>query len=367
MRVAFLYNEATEDPALAAEEEQPSLSPVVAGLRRLGHDVSCMACTLDLAALRRRLLQTRPDVVFNRVESLGGSDAMMAAIPLLLETMQIPYTGCSSEALAATASKLAVKERLIRAGLPTPRWVTSDGRVHPTDQKSDRRSGTARGETFILKSVFEHSSFQLGDESIIKAPDVAAVERAIRRCETKTGRPFFAEQFVGEREFNLSIVGAQPEVLPPAEIDFSALPPGKPHIVGRDAKCDASTFEFHHTPRRFDFSPADEPLINRLKELAVECSRLFDLRGYARIDFRCDAHGQPWILEVNSNPCVSPNAGFMAAMKRASYAFDDALARLLDDALSRGISSALSMGKSRTQRVKLRRAQNAAVKHWTVS
>ncbi|HEY3391517.1 MAG TPA: hypothetical protein VGK58_02330, partial [Lacipirellulaceae bacterium] len=313
-----------------------------------------------LAAVRRRLLRTRPDVVFNRVESLGGSDAMMAAIPLLLETMQIPYTGCSSEALAATASKLGVKEQVVRAGLPTPPWLTSDGRVHTSGQMPHRRSGSAGGEKFILKSVFEHSSFQLGDESIIEAADLAAVKRALRRCETKTGRPFFAEQFVGKREFNLSILGSQPEVLPPAEIDFSALPPGKPHIVGREAKCDASTFEFHHTPRRFDFSPADQLLINRLKELAVECSRLFDLRGYARIDFRCDAHGQPWILEVNSNPCVSPNAGFMAAMERAGYEFDDALARLLDDALSPGISSAVRTGKSRSRRAEPRKAQNAA-------
>ena len=44
-----------------------------------------IACTLDLAALRRQLERVQPDVVFNRVESLGGSDAMMAAVTLLLD------------------------------------------------------------------------------------------------------------------------------------------------------------------------------------------------------------------------------------------------------------------------------------------
>ncbi len=139
MRIAFLYNEATEDPALVAEEEQPTLSPVVAALDRLGHSVSCVACTLDLSAVRRQLERIRPDVAFNRVESLGGSDAMMAAIPLLLETLQIPYTGCSSEALAATASKLAVKQRLVDAGLPTPPWIAADGRFHAGDRESQMR------------------------------------------------------------------------------------------------------------------------------------------------------------------------------------------------------------------------------------
>ena len=48
--------------------------------------------------------------------------------------------------------------------------------------------------------------------------------------------------------------------------------------------------------------------------LAVECWRLFDLAGYARVDFRVDSRGQPWILEINANPCLSPDAGFAAAL-----------------------------------------------------
>jgi D-alanine-D-alanine ligase len=338
MRVAFLYNEATEDPALAAEEEQPALSPVVAAMRRLGHEVTCLAATLDLADLRRQLIRLNPEIALNRVESLGGSDAMMAAIPLLLDTLQIPYTGCSSDALAATASKVAVKQRLVRAGLPTPSWITSDGRRHAVDQRlSGRYAAEGEGPSFILKSVFEHASFRLDDRSIVDSAETAVVRRAIRRREAEIGRPFFAEKFIAGREFNLSVVGTDPEVLPPAEIDFSALPPGKPHIVNRAAKCDATTFEFHHTPRRFDFPRADRPLVRRLSQLAVDCARLFNVRGYARVDFRCDQSGQPWILEVNSNPCLSPNAGFMAAMEKAGYAYDDGIQRLLEDGLSRAV------------------------------
>jgi D-alanine-D-alanine ligase len=352
MHIAFLYNEATEDPALTAEEEQPTLSPVVAAIGRLGHSVSCVAATLDLSAVRRKLERIRPDLVFNRVESLGGSDAMMAAVPLLLETKQIPYTGCSSEALAATASKLSVKQRLARAGLPTPPWVASDGRLRAADRDSTTRWRTAgRVRRFIVKSVYEHASFRLNDESLLDSPDRAAVKWAIRRCNKEFGRPFFAEQFIEGREFNLSVIGEKPEVLPPAEIDFSALPSGKPHIVNRDAKCDATTYEYHHTPRRFDFPASDRSLVNRLRQLAAECACLFNVNGYARVDFRCDEQGEPWILEVNSNPCVSPNAGFMAAMEQAGYSYDEAVQRLLDDALSRGNALRPRSGKLRAQRL----------------
>ena len=118
---------------------------------------------------------------------------------------------------------------------------------------------------------------------------------------------------------------------PPAEIDFSAFPPGKPRIVGYAAKWRDDCFEFQHTPRRFDFDPSDGPLLERLRGLARECWRLFGLRGWARVDFRVDAAGQPWILEVNANPCLSPDAGFAAALARASISFDEAIRRILED------------------------------------
>jgi D-alanine-D-alanine ligase len=346
MRVVFLYNESSEDPAHAAEERDPAHSPIIVALRRLGHDVVPIACTLNLAAARRNLERAQADVVLNRVESLGGSDAMMGAVPLLLETMQIPYTGCSGEALAATASKLTVKQRLLRADLPTPPWITSNGTCYGrgkfgSGERLDNPKSKIRNPSFIVKSVYEHASFQIDDKAIFEPPGLQVLADTLRQHELQTARPFFAERFIEGREFNLSLWGNESEVLPPAEIDFSAFPVGKPHIVAHGAKWDTSSFEYSHTPRRFDFPSTDAPLLRRLRDLAVECSQLFNLHGgYARIDFRCDADGQPWILEINSNPCISPDAGFAAAAQRAGIEYDALIQRLLDDALGRTPTSA---------------------------
>jgi D-alanine-D-alanine ligase len=344
MRVVFLYNESSEDPALAAEEADPTRSPIVDALRRLGHAVTAIPCTLDLSAARRELLRARPEVVLNRVESLGGSDAMMGAVPLLLETLSIPYTGCTGDALAATASKLAVKHRLVRAGLPTPLWIVADGNEDFGFRISDcgleeafcNPQSEIRNPKFILKSVYEHASFEMNDSAVIESRDASYIAECLGQREAETNRSFFAEQFIAGREFNLSVWGNESEVLPPAEIDFSAFPIGKPQIVAHGAKWDASSFEYHHTPRQFDFPAADASLLRRLGELTLECARLFNLRGgYARVDFRCDADCQPWILEINSNPCLSPDAGFAAALTEAGIGFDEAIQRLLDDALTR--------------------------------
>jgi D-alanine-D-alanine ligase len=70
----------------------------------------------------------------------------------------------------------------------------------------------------------------------------------------------------------------------------------------------------------------------RLEQMAKKCWQVFGLGGYARIDFRVDADGQPWILEINANPCLSPDAGFAAAVKQSGLTFAEAVGRILSDA-----------------------------------
>jgi D-alanine-D-alanine ligase len=41
------------------------------------------------------------------------------------------------------------------------------------------------------------------------------------------------------------------------------------------------------------------------------------LRDYGRIDVRMDSAGNVYVLEANANPCLSPDAGFVAAAAQA--------------------------------------------------
>ncbi len=122
-----------------------------------------------------------------------------------------------------------------------------------------------------------------------------------------------------------------PLLLPPAEIRFDQFPPEKRKIVGYTAKWDTASFEYHHTPRTFQFPLEDAPLLDRMADLAKRCWHLFGIRGYARVDFRVDHHHQPWILEVNANPCLSPDAGFAAAAAYAGIAFREAVERIVNE------------------------------------
>ena len=102
-------------------------------------------------------------------------------------------------------------------------------------------------------------------------------------------------------------------------------------FVGYRAKWDEGSFEYGSTPRSFDFPPDDAALLATLKRLSLACWEIFGLRGYARVDFRVDAEGKPWVLEINTNPCLSPDAGFMAAAGRAGLSRNDVVRRIIAD------------------------------------
>jgi len=61
--------------------------------------------------------------------------------------------------------------------------------------------------------------------------------------------------------------------------------------------------------------------------------RLFDLKGYARVDFRVSEDGEPFILEINPNPCLEPGSGFAAAAGEAGMSYAEVIEKILITAL----------------------------------
>ncbi|HLF10132.1 MAG TPA: D-alanine--D-alanine ligase [Gammaproteobacteria bacterium] len=288
-------------------------------LGELGVRASILPVSLDLAKLERSLSELMPRAVFNLVESLGGRGQLIHVVPALLESLRLPFTGCSASAQCLTSNKLLAKRQLLRAGIPTPALFDSGRDAGP----------------WIVKSVWEHASLGLDDASVLDTR--VAVEDVIGQRSARYGGQWFAEAFVPGRELNVAVIASDrgPLVLPVAEICFRDFPPGKPQIVGYAAKWHSDSFEYRNTARTFMVDASDSSLAVRAQELAVACWDLFALDGYARIDLRVDENGTPWVLEVNANPCLSPDAGFAAALAQAGIGFNTAVTWLIDDAVRR--------------------------------
>jgi D-alanine-D-alanine ligase len=322
MKVVVLHQAVSDDAAPDESDVLDQVEAVATALASLGHEAVPLPFHRDLARVRRDLRRLAPGCVVNLVESVDGQGRLIELAPALLDALSLPYTGARTSALRSTSDKLRAKRVLHGAGLPSPPWWA------PGDPGDPPRTGC-----YIVKSVWEDASLGLDDRSVVDAARTD-LRRAVHRRAPRLGGEAFAERYVAGREFNLSLLAKSSgvEVLPPAEIRFDGFPDGKPHIVGYAAKWEPASFEHAHTPRRFEFGPGDRALLECLRHLALAAWRAFGLRGYARVDFRVDRSDQPWILEVNANPCLSPDAGFLAATHRANLAPAEVVARILQDA-----------------------------------
>lgn len=330
MRIAIFHDRVPPDAGLADQDTLVQAAAVRQALESLGHEVRQLELPDSRDAIQDLLSDLAPDLAFNLVESSQGSGHTIHALPSLLEQLGLPFTGAGSKAMLCTANKLLCKAMLRAAHIPTPLWISAWQLLDPGARDIPALSGQ-----WLLKSVWEHASFGMDNGCVLQSPSRQTLAQALVERMRNLGGDWFAEGFVHGREFNLALLemNGQPVALPPAEITFHDFDSGRPRIVGHAAKWDESAFEYAHTLRTFDFPAQDAPLLKELKSLALACWQAFDLKGYARVDFRVSEYGRPFVIDINANPCLSPDAGFAATLDRASIPFASAVDAIAKAAL----------------------------------
>ncbi len=306
MRVLVLHAAVPPDAPPDEQDVLAEVRTVVGALREVGHEARVAPLAGLGWALPGILAAEWPDVVFNLVESLDGDPRLEPVLPSLLAHLKVPFTGCPARATFVTSDKVLAKRLMNQAGVPTPDWWL------PSEGGAPGFAGP-----YILKPLWEDASVGIDDGSL--CADEAALRARLATIPPARQRDWFVEAFLDGREFNVSVIerDGAPHVLPPAEILFNEFPPGKPRLVGYAAKWDESSFEYHNTIRSFAHPSEDAPLLARLEAACLRCWDLFGLRGYARVDFRVGEDGRPQVLEVNTNPCIADDAGFLAAAAEA--------------------------------------------------
>lgn len=325
MKVVVLHDRVPE----RANPDQSDVLVQAGALSSILSDLGYKPIEITISINSEELIDTleaiRPVFVFNLVESVNGQGRFISLAPSLLDYLKIPYTGAKTEALFLTSNKLLAKKLLIGSGIPTLKPITlASLRFDPHCKVHG---------SYIIKSVWEHASLGIEEDSVISVEHPDQLFLALKHRENTLGGVCFAEQYIEGREFNISLLTSNRgvEVLPPAEIIFEDFPPQKKKVVGYRAKWVEDSFEYLHTPRSFEFTPQDASLLAKLKNIAKKCWYLFDLRGYARVDLRVDEFNNPWVLEINANPCISPYAGFVAAAAQAGLSFRQVVERIVED------------------------------------
>ena len=295
-------------------------------LKELGHTSTSQSIPKDLKELEKQLIIKRPSLLVNLVETIDGSGKFAYKVPELLEKLNIPFTGTKSRAMLTTTDKILSKAILRKNGVLTPQEITL--------QTSSENEICEPG-TYILKPVCEDASVGVDEDSVVFIADREDFMKKVKTLSGEASTDWFAELYIDGREWNVGVLGTNTsfEVLPPAEIRFINYDNGKPKVLGYKAKWMPDSFEYVNTTRHFDFSPNDADLIAQLESIATHCWSLFDLTGYARVDFRVDSKGVPYVLEINANPCLSPDAGLVAAASHKGINYAVLVKKILDAAL----------------------------------
>lgn len=316
-RCCIIYNESREG-ALADElDVLDQVAHIEKHLVDIGISVYRKGITEMFMSEIAELAKEKPDFVFNLVESINNKGELIYFVPALLNLYSIPYSGNSLESIFLTTNKTICSNSMKNAGINNP------GSYLPSKPKLLKP-----GRKYIIKPIWEDGSLGITSDSVFECkPGFEAKLKGLDDAH------WFIEDFIDGREFNISLLAGKdgPEVLPPAEIVFVNYDESRPRIIDFKAKWEIDSFEYINTVREFPGNKINNHLATNLKEAALSCWHLFSLKGYARVDVRTDNNDNVFVIEINGNPCISPDGGFVAATKEAGYPFTDVLQRIIND------------------------------------
>ncbi len=284
----------------------------------LGYKPSLIPLQRSLLNFLNRVKDEGHEVLINLCEGYYGRPQWESNVAGIFELMGIAFTGNGSKTLAICQDKHKAKAVLRASNLPTaPAQL-----VLAADQPLELKFPV------IVKPNNEDASLGISPDSVVH--DEEGFRRQVQRVLENYRQPALAEPYIEGREFNVSVMeNADVVPLPVSEIDFSAMPKGAPKICSYEAKWFEDHPLYQKTPPVCP-APIDDELRGKLQAAAVDAFRTMGCRDYARVDFRMDAKGRIFILEVNPNPDISLNAGYARALKAGGIeyaAFWDTMVR----------------------------------------
>lgn len=321
------------------------VNAVVESLDVLGVGSEVLAVK-DLRHLTQVLGSRRETLIFNLAEEFLCSIEQACYVPAVCRAFGKRCTGNDTPALLLAQNKIYAKAVLQGAGLPCPEGIV----VHP-EQKADWED--LPNGSYIFKPAFCDASEGITAESVLSLPgERKKAEALIESLHQQFAQPVIVERFIPTRELNVSVIERKGKikVLPLAEIDFSAFSASQTKIVDYDAKWQKDSFGYNNTPRKI---PADLPdsVSRRVESLAAAAFKAVGCRDYARVDFRLDEGLNPFILEVNPNPDISPDAGFAAAIEAAAIPYKRFVWTVLTNAKDRLTASHAAVATDKKEAV----------------
>ncbi len=327
LRIALLVNLARNAPPihndappdiLAELDADKNVEAYAAAMRAQRHEVLIQEGNAHLASW---LEQMQPDICFNTCEGFSG-ESREAQVPALLEMLGLPYTGPTPLAAAITHDKPTTQRILSCYGLPVPSFqeFTSPDDVLRPDMKFP----------LFIKPTHEGTGMGIRNDSI--ARNEKRLREQVAYVIKTYHQPAMVESYIEGKDITCGLVGNGDDVhyFPITEVDFSGYPADLEPIYGVQQKVDYADYYKNKCP-----APLGEQLSEQIRQMTHKVFLVTGCRDFARVDFRLTDDNQPYILEINGLPGITPASDLTLMAQAEGWTHADLVCAVLDAGLKR--------------------------------
>jgi len=270
------------------------------------------------------LNKSNPDVIYNFVESIEGIASYEYCIAGIFALLGYQFTGNAPMTLGNCLNKERAKNILRSFNVPTP-----NSQIIKRGEKVSNKSFNLKFPV-ILKLLNEDASIGISELSVVNS--LKDLKKQLEFLFGTYKQDVIAEEFIKGRELNVAILGDK--ILPISEILFKGLPEGLPKIITYDSKWIEESVYYQHTQPSCP-AKLSKRILKNVETVAASAYQALNCRDYARVDIRLDKEGTPYVIEVNPNPDISTDSGFVRAAAKAGISFPELLVSIANFALSR--------------------------------
>jgi D-alanine-D-alanine ligase len=308
------------DDALEEYDGEETVESIVRALTRLHHRVIRLGGGRDFLTA---VLTEKVDMVFTIAEGRGNYRSREGQVPAVLEMLGIPYVGSDPTCLAVCLDKPLAKHLVAAAGIMTPSWqLVADGHV------LDAIDWSGFPFPAFAKPAWEGSSKGIGRGARVES--FPAMKQEVLRLLATYQQPVLVEEFIRGRELTAGIVGSPPRVMGiMAVVPLGGADPDFFYSI--EIKRDWRRQVRYECPAALSRETAA-----RIANDSLTVFKTLGCRDMARIDFRLDDRGNPYFIEANPLPGLTPgHSDYPMIAQHAGIDYVSLIENMLDSALRR--------------------------------
>ncbi|MFH1533552.1 MAG: ATP-grasp domain-containing protein [Nitrospirota bacterium] len=266
------------------------------------------------------------DLIMNLCEGIYNSPLLKSHAAALFDMLQLPYSGSNPGTLSISKDKINVKKLLNFHDIPTPDWDYVES--------MDDKVSNELEYPLIVKPANSDNFFGINNQSVVT--NEKELKRQLRIIVEEFKRPALIEEYIDGAEFDVSLIGngEDVEVLPLIRSVFDKMPKNHWHIYSSDLY-DKKKHDILSSIKVEKPAKVNEKLATVISEMALDVYNIFDCHDYAKIEFRVDRDGNPYVIELNPNPPISDTDFISVSAKLAGYNYDELLEEIIWMAVQR--------------------------------